>query len=494
MDQLTLESISCNKAKRLIDCKSISSSQVMGGIKAWKKAHRATNHDPPGVTKPTTDQQEQGLSKRKKKKNAAKKLKDFWEKKKQQQKNLSPNADDVSLKDAAMQLPTRRQQGASSKKTRTNEVLSPRTAPESIGSPEDQLHVLPNSTFAESLTADQIFRRQQEAPGKKGLEIMEVVVPSNGDMGNISPISIDRSAFLPQSQHQQEEYQRSGMMQSHFEQPSTHYTEGVGIELELEEALQLPALDRRNRGGGRRSILDDLASETSESMRGRSRERAHNVSARDRRRVRPTSGGRARHEAEQVDSSIYSTAIDLTDIENEDQAMKLELGLNDPSNAFDDIANPLTSVLDVFGSLTDLLKGDDRSDGVVSANPGSFKGEVDVRDDLTMRGTVDVMKKESTKGAPFDPIDLTECDYRLFVRKPVEAINIGFGTYSLDISFFFALYLSASLTVLFVYLGHMNSTVEDADDAYDEMIEKSNSIVTKATHRMLGRNNTWYLG
>ena len=36
--------------------------------------------------------------------------------------------------------------------------------------------------------------------------------------------------------------------------------------------------------------------------------------------------------------------------------------------------------------------------------------------------------------------------------------------------------------------------VEDADDAYDEMIQTSHSIVTKATHRMLGRNNTWYLG
>ena len=116
--------------------------------------------------------------------------------------------------------------------------------------------------------------------------------------------------------------------------------------------------------------------------------------------------------------------------------MKLALEMNDPATAFDDISNPLTAVPNVFGSLTDLLKDppadsdmDDRTEGIASFKAGSAssKGGMDARDDSTMRGGVDVMKKESTKGAPFDPIDLTDCDYRLFVRKPAEAINVGFG-------------------------------------------------------------------
>mmetsp|Transcript_27318 Transcript_27318/g.66299 ORF Transcript_27318/g.66299 Transcript_27318/m.66299 type:complete len:451 (-) Transcript_27318:323-1675(-) len=450
----------------------------MGGIKAsWKKANRAI-HDPPGgrVAKQTTDQ-EKGLSKKKKKKNAAKKLKDFWEKKKQQQKNLSPNADDVSIKDAAMQLPT------TTTKTQhmgnPNEVLSPRTAPETVDSALQQLPVLPNDIHAELKTSEQIFRRQKEAPGKKGMEIMEVIIPANNaaQLGNISPISIDYSAFYAQPRQQQPGVPSvGGVGAGSFDPPTTHFTEGMdGVELELAQALQLPSLQQQRnhhrRGGGRgttTTILDDLASETTSSTRGRTRERAQNVSAPGRRRVRPNSGNNnriTRHEP-----PIFSTAIDLTDVENEEQAMKLALGMD----AFDDISNPLTAVPDVFGSLTDLLKDppvdgeeeDERSEGIASFKAGSNKGGgVDDRDDRTMRTmrtTVDVMNKETTKGAPFDPIDLTDSDYRLFVRKPVEAINVGL--------------------------------IENADDAYDEMIDNSHSIVTKATHRMLGRNNAWYLG
>ncbi|CAJ1956139.1 unnamed protein product [Cylindrotheca closterium] len=432
----------------------------MAGIKALKKAIRATQHDPPGVTKQTMDQGD-GLSKRKKKKNAAKKLKAFWEKKKQQQKNLSPNADEVSLKDAAMQLPTGKTRHQTAGKP--SDVLSPRTAPESVDSPLHRLPVLPNPNHPEHYTAEQIFRRQQEAPGTKGMEIMEVVVPSDYDaqIGNISPISMDNSAFYPQSRSLR---QQSGVP-GRFDPPTTHYTEGLGVEL----ALQLPSLQQRTRRGGG-IVSEDLASETESSTRGRSRERARSVSAFSRRRIRPNSGDRTRHddEPQEVDP-IFSTAIDLTDVENEEQAMKLVLRLNGPANAFDNISNPLTAVPNVFGSLTDLLKDppvageeDDRSEVIGSFKADSSKGEVDERDERVKRETVDVMKKESTKGAPFDPIDLTECDFRLLVRKPAEAINVGF--------------------------------VEDADDAYDEMIQTSHSIVTKATHRMLGRNNTWYLG
>ncbi|KAL3935454.1 MAG: hypothetical protein SGBAC_009028 [Bacillariaceae sp.] len=422
----------------------------MGGIKVWKTANRMT-HDPPGsVTKKSMTDLDKGLSKKKKKKNAAKKLKDFWEKKKQQQKNLSPKADEVSLKDAAMQLPTKKPQ----------DIMSPRTAVETVESPlQQQLPVLSHFNLAEHNSAEQIFRRQKEAPGKKGLEVMEVVIPASAQLGTISPISIDNSAFYPQPRQQQPG------VPGDFEQTTTRYTEGVGVEVELAQALLLPSLHQRNRRGA--GISDD----TTTSSRGRSRERAHNVSAPGRRRIRPNSGVGGRTRREPHVDPIFSTAIDLTDVENEQQAMKFALGLNDPANAFDDISNPLTAVPDVFGSLTDLLRDpptdddeeDDRIEDIGSFKEGSSRAAVDDhRDDSTMRGNVDVMKKENTKGAPFDPIDLTGSECRLLVRKPVEAINIGF--------------------------------VEDADDAYDEMIQESHNIVTKATHRMLGRNNTWYLG
>jgi len=448
----------------------------MGGVKAWKKVNRVI-HDPPGTTKPALDQ-EKGMNTKKKKKNAARKLKNFWEKKRQQQKNLGPKSDAISLKDAVMQLSIKKGKIASQQdhqqqqeQQQAHMLSSPRTEQETLDSPSQQIPILPNNNLSHKKSTDQIFRRQEEAPGKKVMEILEVIVPAleDSNMGSISPITIDGNAF-----HYPQPHQKQPSMSSHFLPTTHHYTEGLGVEIELADALQLPSLEQQQQGGSRREggggILGDLVSETTSSTsRGRNRERAQNVSARSSRRIRPMSGYRVRREPE-VDP-IFTTTIDLTDVENREDALNLVLGLNDPANAFDNISNPLTAVPNVFGSLTDLLQDppaageeDDRSEciGSVKASFNKGKSNEERRDDLTMRGTVDVMKHETTKGAPFDPIDLTDCDYRLFVRKPVEAINIGF--------------------------------VEDADEAYDEMIETSTSIVTKTTHHLLGRNNAWYLG
>lgn len=459
----------------------------MGVIKAWKKANRVT-HDPPGTTNPALDQEKRtNGAKKKKKKNATRKLKDFWENKRQQQKNLSPKSDAVSLKDAVMQLPTKKDKKATQQDydhrrhqhqdQQEARLLSPRTEQETLESPSQQIPVLPNEKFSHKKSTGQIFRRQLEAPGGKRemVEIVEVIVPAleDSNMGSISPVTIEGDAF----QHHQPN-QKQPSMPGHFLPEGHNYTEGLGVEIELADALQLPSLEqqrqhvsRRGREGG---ILDDLASETTSSAsRGRGPERAQDVSARSRRRIlRPMSGDRVRREPD-VDP-VLSTAIDLVDVEKEEDALDLLLGLDDPANAFDDISNPLTAVPDVFGSLTDLLQDppaageedeeDDQSEciGSVTASPSEGCSSEERRDDLMVRETVDAMKHETTKGAAFDPIDLTDCDYRLLVRKPVEAINIGF--------------------------------VEDADEAFDEIIETSTSIVTKTTRHLLGRNNTWYLG
>ena len=66
------------------------------------------------------------------------------------------------------------------------------------------------------------------------------------------------------------------------------------------------------------------------------------------------------------------------------------------------------------------------------------------------------------KGDAFDPIDLTNCDYRLFLRKPADAVSFGL--------------------------------VEDAEEAYEELVQNSQNIVTRSTYLLFGVNGTMYWG
>eukprot|EP00980_Cylindrotheca_fusiformis_P021586 scaffold8444_cov56-Cylindrotheca_fusiformis.AAC.3 len=117
-------------------------------------------------------------------------------------------------------------------------------------------------------------------------------------------------------------------------------------------------------------------------------------------------------------------------------------------------SNHLETLPNVFGNLQTLL--DDVPDG-------NLEQQQQVNRNKNLRETNEaVLQRETAKGKVGDPIDLTNCDYRLFLRKPADAVAVGL--------------------------------VEDADEAYTEMINASTSILTKATYMLFGANGTWYRG
>lgn len=82
-----------------------------------------------------------------------------------------------------------------------------------------------------------------------------------------------------------------------------------------------------------------------------------------------------------------------------------------------------------------------------------------VQNQPSTRITEDV---RSTLGKSFDPIDLSSCDYRLLLRRPADGVCVGL--------------------------------VEDAEEAYEEIIKSSRNIVTRGTYQLFGVDGAWFCG
>jgi hypothetical protein len=143
--------------------------------------------------------------------------------------------------------------------------------------------------------------------------------------------------------------------------------------------------------------------------------------------------------------------------------------------------NPLDALPDVFDNLQTLL--DDlpqMEDGPKESNEA-------------------VLQRETTKGQIDDPIDLTDRDYRLFLRKPADAVAVGLGKFYFVGTSVLVTRHTSCISQKQTGSSHLSLppgtvTVEDADEAYDEIIQSSTSIVTKATYKLFGANGTWYRG
>lgn len=73
--------------------------------------------------------------------------------------------------------------------------------------------------------------------------------------------------------------------------------------------------------------------------------------------------------------------------------------------------NPFDDIPDVFDNLQSLL--DDIPESKAHDGPQETSEAV--------------LQRETAKGLVGDPIDLTDCDYRLFLRKPADAVAVGLG-------------------------------------------------------------------
>jgi hypothetical protein len=73
--------------------------------------------------------------------------------------------------------------------------------------------------------------------------------------------------------------------------------------------------------------------------------------------------------------------------------------------------NPLEALPNVFDNLQNLLD------------------DVPQKEDGPKESNEAVLQRETTKGKVGDPIDLTDRDYRLFLRKPADAVAVGLGKF-----------------------------------------------------------------